>query len=68
MIVSTGHGPVAVSRRISAPAGDVFQILTDPTGHVAMDGSGMVRGAVSEYVVSGVGDVFVMKLGAGGRA
>ncbi len=60
--MGTEHGPVAVSRRISAPAGDVFRILADPAGHVAMDGSGMVRGAVSEAAVSGVGDVFVMKM------
>jgi hypothetical protein len=51
-----------VSRRISIPARDIFQILADPAGHVAMDGSGMVRGAVSEAMVSGVGDVFVMKM------
>lgn len=61
-MVNTERGPVAVSRRIGAPAGDVFRILADPRGHVEMDGSGMVRGAVSESVVSGLGDVFVMKM------
>jgi uncharacterized protein YndB with AHSA1/START domain len=52
--------PVEVSRRIRAPAHDIFQILTDPARHAELDGSGMVRGAVTTSVISGVGDVFVM--------
>ena len=55
-------GQVAVSRRIAAAASDIFQVLIDPTSHLAMDGSGMVRGAVSDTPVSGVGDVFVIKM------
>jgi len=54
--------PVAVSRRIGAPARDIFQILADPGRHSDFDGSGMLRGAASQTVVSGVGDVFVMKM------
>jgi hypothetical protein len=54
--------PVMVSRRIGAPAADVFRILADPRSHPGIDGSGMLRGAVSGAVISGVGDVFVMKM------
>jgi hypothetical protein len=54
--------PVAVSRRICAPAHDIFQILADPVRHLELDGSGSLRGAVSTTMISGVGDVFVMKM------
>lgn len=54
--------PVMVSRRIAAPAADVFRILADPDQHPGIDGSGMLRGTVSGAVISGVGDVFVMKM------
>jgi hypothetical protein len=54
--------PVAVSRRIAAPAGNIFGILADPGRHPALDGSGMLREGASNPVVSGLGDVFVMKM------
>ncbi len=54
--------PVEVSRRIAAPAEVVFGILADPGRHTALDGTGMLRGAVTTEVISGVGDVFVMKM------
>lgn len=54
--------PVAVSRRICAPAHDIFQILADPVRHLELDGSESLRGAVSTTMISGVGDVFVMKM------
>jgi hypothetical protein len=54
--------PVAVSRRISAPAHDIFQVLADPARHVDLDGSESLRGAVSPAMISAVGDVFVMKM------
>ncbi len=54
--------PIAVSRRICAPAADIFELLADPKRHLDLDGSGMLRGAASEAVVSAVGDVFVMKM------
>jgi hypothetical protein len=61
-MVSDDHEPAAVSRRIAASAADIFEILADPKRHLDLDGSGMLRGAVSNAVVSGVGDVFVMKM------
>jgi hypothetical protein len=54
--------PVAVSRRICAPAHDIFQVLANPVRHLELDGSGSLRGAVSTGVISGVGDVFVMRM------
>jgi hypothetical protein len=56
------YQPVAVSRRICAPAHDIFQVLADPVRHPEFDGSQMLRGAGSTAVISGVGDVFVMKM------
>jgi len=54
--------PVAVSRRICAPAHDIFQVLANPARHPDLDGSGSLRGAVSTTMISGIGDVFVMKM------
>jgi hypothetical protein len=51
---------VTVSRRIEAPAPVIFALLADPRRHVDLDGSGMLRGAVTDAPVSSVGDVFVM--------
>src|SRR5580692_11865929 len=56
------YRPVRVSRRIEAPPEVVFGIITDPRQHLALDGSGMLRGAVTTEPVTGVGDVFVMKM------
>lgn len=58
----TQSPPVAVSRRIAAPASVIFAILTDPRRHLELDGSGMVRGAVTDVPVTRVGDVFVMRM------
>jgi hypothetical protein len=54
--------PVAVSRRIGAPASDIFAILTDPVRHLDLDGSEMLRGAVTTARITKVGDVFVMRM------
>ena len=53
---------VAVSRRIGADPATIFEILADPKKHTELDGSGMLRGALTDTVVSGVGDVFVLKM------
>jgi RNA polymerase sigma-70 factor, ECF subfamily len=61
--MTVGNGElVTVSRRIAAPASAIFEVLADPRRHVELDGSGMLRGAVTSAVISGVGDVFVMKM------
>lgn len=52
--------PVSVSRRIEAPADVVFAVLTHPEKHPDIDGSGMLREAVGDPVVSRVGDTFTI--------
>jgi hypothetical protein len=54
--------PVKVSRRIGAPTVMIFRVLSDPERHKELDGSGMLRGAVTTTPISGVGDVFIMKM------
>jgi hypothetical protein len=54
--------PVKVSRRIEAPASEIFQILVSPEMHAVMDGTGMLRGAETRDPITAVGDVFVMNM------
>ena len=56
------YEPITVSRRIDAPASEIFRILADPGRHRDLDGSGMLRGVVSGTAISAAGDVFVMKM------
>ena len=53
---------VEVSRRIEAPANVIFKILANPQRHADFDGSGMLRGAVLDLPISGVGDIFTIKM------
>jgi uncharacterized protein YndB with AHSA1/START domain len=59
---NTECSPVSASRRIDAPAGDIFTVLAEPGKHPEFDGSGMLRPGADNDVVAGVGDVFVMKM------
>jgi hypothetical protein len=52
---------IEVRRRIAAPAADIFAVLCDPDGHVAIDSSGMLQGAEGDPVVAG-GDSFVVHM------
>jgi hypothetical protein len=46
--MTTGDvAPVAVSRRIQAAAEDLFAVLADPSRHPGLDGSGMLRYALT---------------------
>lgn len=56
------HRPVSVSRSIAAPAAVLFAHLARPADHPAIDGSGLVRGADHDVVLSSVGDVFEMRM------
>jgi hypothetical protein len=58
---------VEVSRRIGAPPALIFEILADPARHTEFDGSQMLRGAIPEGRISGVGDIFTMKMHRLGR-
>jgi Polyketide cyclase / dehydrase and lipid transport len=50
-----------VQRAIAAPAGEIFAVLTDPRGHVAIDSSGMLMEASGDTVAK-VGDTFVVHM------
>ncbi|WP_040825145.1 SRPBCC family protein [Nocardia jiangxiensis] len=50
-----------VQRAVAAPAAEIFAILSDPQGHVAIDSSGMLMAASGE-VVTGTGDTFVVHM------
>jgi hypothetical protein len=57
-----GSQQVEVSRRIDAPASAIFRVLADPEMHTVLDGTAMLRGAVTTGSIRGLGDVFVMKM------
>lgn len=52
---------IEVSRSIPAPAADVFAVLCDPQGHVAIDSSGMLQDATGDPVTA-AGDSFVVHM------
>ena len=52
---------IEVPRTISAPAADVFAVLRDPHGHVAIDATGMLQDADGDRVAA-VGDSFVIHM------
>lgn len=52
---------IETSRTIAAPAADIFAVLCDPQGHVAIDSSGMLQDADGDPV-RGVGDSFVVHM------
>lgn len=49
---------VSVTRRIAAPAEVIYRIVSDPAGHVSIDGSGMLEAAPDARPVTAVGDTF----------
>jgi hypothetical protein len=54
--------PVSVSRRIQAPAEELFEVLADPARHPGIDGSGMLRQAMDSSPVRAVGDTFTISM------
>ena len=52
---------IEVQRTISAPASDVFAVLCDPQGHIAIDATGMLQDAEGDPVTA-VGDTFVVHM------
>ena len=52
---------IEVTRRITATPDDVFALLCDPQGHVAIDASGMLQDADGS-VVTAQGDSFVVHM------
>ncbi|MGO4445781.1 SRPBCC family protein [Mycobacterium sp. 2YAF39] len=52
---------IEVPRTIAAPAADIFAVLSDPQGHVAIDATGMLQSAEGDRVKA-VGDSFVVHM------
>jgi uncharacterized protein YndB with AHSA1/START domain len=52
---------IEVNRTIAAPPSDVFAVLCDPQGHVAIDASGMLQDADGDPVTAN-GDSFVVHM------
>jgi hypothetical protein len=50
-----------VQRAVAASPGEIFAVLTDPRGHVAIDSSGMLMEASGDAVTK-VGDTFVVHM------
>jgi polyketide cyclase/dehydrase/lipid transport protein len=52
---------IEVARTIAAPASDIFAVLSDPQGHVAIDATGMLQDADGD-AVRAAGDTFVVHM------
>ncbi|MGK2854876.1 MAG: SRPBCC family protein [Microbacteriaceae bacterium] len=52
---------IEVQRTIAAPAADIFAVLADPQGQVAIDASGMLQDATGDPAQK-VGDQFVVHM------
>src|ERR1700720_3897029 len=52
---------IEVQRTIAAPSADIFAVLCDPQGHVAIDSTGMLQDADGDPV-GAVGDRFVVHM------
>ncbi len=51
-----------VSRKIAAPAEEIFKVLADPARHLDIDGSGLLKDASGNSIISGIGDTFAVRL------
>ena len=52
---------IEVQRAVAASPGEIFAVLTDPRGHVAIDSSGMLMEASGD-IVTKAGDTFVVHM------
>ena len=52
---------IELQRTIAAPAAEIFAVLCDPQGHVAIDSSGMLQDADGDPVTA-AGDSFVVHM------
>ncbi|MGD9798492.1 MAG: polyketide cyclase [Acidimicrobiia bacterium] len=53
---------MSATRRIAAPASTLFAIVSDPAGHVRIDGSGMLEAAPDARPITAVGETFDMDM------
>jgi hypothetical protein len=61
-MTSTHEQRLSVSTEVAAPAGKIFSLVTDPKGHVAIDGSGMLVAPHDAAPLRKVGDTFGMDM------
>lgn len=54
--------PIRATRRINAPAHEIFELLATPSRHIEFDGSGMLRGSDFEGRLNAIGDAFLMRM------
>lgn len=53
---------ITVERTINASSADVFEVLSNPERHVALDGSGFVKSEEKSNRIQQSGDVFTMNM------
>jgi hypothetical protein len=53
---------VSLTRCVPASAAEVFAVITDPQGHVDIDGSGMLVAPIDAHPLRAVGDTFDMHM------
>jgi len=53
---------ISATRRIAAPASAIFAVVSNPTGHVAIDGSGMLEAAPDARPITAEGETFLMDM------
>ncbi len=53
---------LSASRPIAAPAAEIFRVISDPRGHVAIDASGMLQSAPDSVPFAKVGDMAVIQM------
>jgi hypothetical protein len=55
-------GIVSVTRRVHAPAHEIFELLATPRRHLDIDGSEMLRGTDGDAALGAIGDEFLMRM------
>ncbi len=60
--LTVGPRRVGATRTVAAPAEAVFDLVSDPDGHVRLDGSGMLVAAATPGRLTAVGDAFEMEM------
>jgi GNAT superfamily N-acetyltransferase len=60
--LTLGPRRVTATRIVGAPAVAIFDLVSDPDGHVRLDGSGMLVAAATRGRLSAVGDAFEMEM------
>ncbi|CAN5397625.1 SRPBCC family protein [soil metagenome] len=58
----TDQQSITVSRSIDASSAEVFEVLSNPDNHHAIDGSGLVRSVDTADRISHTGQVFTMNM------